>query len=241
MQAGRATPGSPPRIWPGLGSTARRPCSKAAWAYCTRFRTHPIPSDCWLTSDGPLQVMRVSIKPYACCRYNHGLIDCVLQLVRTHNIKPARRGGDSPRRTQRRCAAGRRPDRAKARPEESWSMLNSAPRTRLQWRSPLAAAASTPTRPTSSHDPTVRDLMARTDCYRDASLDAVYPSQWPAAAEISLRDGRVLSTRVEFATGEPENPVRRTGTGREIRQSGERSGREPARPGQANPVDRRRA
>jgi 2-methylcitrate dehydratase PrpD len=28
----------------------------------------------------PLQVMRVSIKPYACCRYNHGLIDCMLSL-----------------------------------------------------------------------------------------------------------------------------------------------------------------
>src|ERR1051325_2526591 len=28
----------------------------------------------------PLQVMRVSIKPYACCRYNHGLIDCILEL-----------------------------------------------------------------------------------------------------------------------------------------------------------------
>src|SRR5207245_5981853 len=28
-----------------------------------------------------LQVMRVSIKPYACCRYNHGLIDCVLRQI----------------------------------------------------------------------------------------------------------------------------------------------------------------
>src|SRR6266581_2083718 len=36
----------------------------------------------------PLQVMRVSIKPYACCRYNHGLIDCILQLTREHRIEP---------------------------------------------------------------------------------------------------------------------------------------------------------
>ena len=36
----------------------------------------------------PLQVMRVSIKPYACCRYNHGLIDCVLDLARTHRVSP---------------------------------------------------------------------------------------------------------------------------------------------------------
>src|SRR5213076_2277093 len=37
----------------------------------------------------PLQVMRVSIKPYACCRYNHGLIDCVLQLAAEHRIQPS--------------------------------------------------------------------------------------------------------------------------------------------------------
>jgi hypothetical protein len=29
-------------------------------------------------------------------------------------------------------------------------------------------------------------------------------------AELHLRDGRVLSKRVEFATGEPENPVPRS-------------------------------
>ena len=54
-----------------------------------------------------------------------------------------------------------------------------------------------------------RELMARTDCFHDASLDADYPRRWPAAVEIRLRDGRVLETRVEYATGEPENPVPR--------------------------------
>src|SRR5207302_5923825 len=36
----------------------------------------------------PLQVTRVSIKPYACCRYNHGLIDCILQLSQVHRVQP---------------------------------------------------------------------------------------------------------------------------------------------------------
>src|ERR671937_884064 len=36
----------------------------------------------------PLQVMRASIKPYACCRYNHGLIDCIFQLKREHHLQP---------------------------------------------------------------------------------------------------------------------------------------------------------
>ena len=53
--------------------------------------------------------------------------------------------------------------------------------------------------------------MAATDCYRDAELDAVYPRQWPAAAELTLRDGRVLKAAMPHATGEPENPVPREG------------------------------
>jgi 2-methylcitrate dehydratase PrpD len=58
-------------------------------------------------------------------------------------------------------------------------------------------------------NPAIRELMARTDCYRDPSLDQDFPRRWPAAAEIHLRDGRVLCQRIEFATGEPENPVPR--------------------------------
>ena len=86
-----------------------------------------------------------------------------------------------------------------------------------QFSAPYAAAAAlvfgtggidvyTPERVAN---PSVRALMARTDCFHDASLDAEYPKRWPAEAEIILRDGRTLRHRVEFATGEPENPVSR--------------------------------
>jgi 2-methylcitrate dehydratase PrpD len=65
--------------------------------------------------------------------------------------------------------------------------------------------------PDKLQDSRVRELLGRTECYRDPELDAVYPRQWPAAAEIELRDGRRLATRVEYALGEPENPVPRAG------------------------------
>jgi len=51
--------------------------------------------------------------------------------------------------------------------------------------------------------------MARTDCYRDPQLDAVYPRQWPSSAEIHLVNGQVVTTQIAYATGEPENPVSR--------------------------------
>jgi 2-methylcitrate dehydratase PrpD len=158
--------------------------------------------------DGPLQVMRVSIKPYACCRYNHGLIDCVLQLVRAHNIKPHEVAAIRLGVLSGGALLVADPIEQKRAPK---SVVDA------QFSAPYAAAAALTFgsggidvySPDKLDDPTVRDLMARTDCYRHASLDAVYPSQWPAAAEIALQDGRVFSTRVDFATGEPENPVAR--------------------------------
>src|SRR5712692_7820884 len=156
----------------------------------------------------PLQVMRASIKPYACCRYNHGLIDCILQLTRQQPIEP----GDVERIRLGVLSGGAvlvaDPIEQKRAPQ---SVVDA------QFSAPYAAAAALvfgtggidAYAPERLHDPTVRDLMERTDCYRDPALDAPYPRQWPASAEIHLRDGRVLSTRIEFATGEPENPVRR--------------------------------
>jgi 2-methylcitrate dehydratase PrpD len=166
----------------------------------------PLPERLLADLGGELQVMRVSIKPYACCRYNHGLIDCVLGLARTHRFLPAD------------------VDRVRLGVVSGGALLVADPidqkRTPksvvdAQFSAPYAAAAAlvygsggidvyTPER---LEDPTVRRLMARTDCYRDPSLDASYPRRWPAAAEVRLRDGRVLTTRVEYATGEPENPV----------------------------------
>jgi 2-methylcitrate dehydratase PrpD len=156
----------------------------------------------------PLQVMRVSIKPYACCRYNHGLIDCILQLALAHRVQPAEVARIRLGVLSGGAVLVADPIEQKRAPQ---SVVDA------QFSAPYAAAAAlvfgtggieayTPQR---LGDSTVRDLMARTDCYRDPTLDAPYPRQWPAAAEIHLRDGRVLSTRVEFATGEPENPVRR--------------------------------
>src|SRR5579859_7992318 len=138
-----------------------------------------------------LQVMRVSIKPYACCRYNHGLIDCVLQLVQQHHLQPA-----SVRRIRLGVLSGGAllvadPIEQKRAPQ---SIVDA------QFSAPYAAAvalvygtggidAYTPAR---LHDPIVRELMARTDCYRDPALDAVYPRQWPSSAEIHLDDGQVV-------------------------------------------------
>ena len=155
-----------------------------------------------------LQVMRVSIKPYACCRYNHGLIDCVLRLSREHHVQPI----DVERIRLGVLTGGAL---LVAEPIEQKRTPRSV--VDAQFSAPYAAAAALvyatggidAYTPDKLADPTIRELMARTECYRDATLDANYPRLWPAAAEIHLRDGRVLATRIEHASGEPENPVPR--------------------------------
>ncbi len=157
-----------------------------------------------------LQIMRVSIKPYACCRYNHGLIDCVVQLRERHGLKP-----EDVANIRLGVLAGGAllvadPIEQKRAPKNVVDAQFSAPFA--------AAVALTYGRggrevytQGNVEDATIRGLMARTTCYRDDSLDASYPYLWPAAAEIELRDGRRVATRIEYASGEPENPVPRDG------------------------------
>src|SRR5205814_446935 len=57
----------------------------------------------------------------------------------------------------------------------------------------------------------MRALMGRAECYRDPALDAGYPAVWPAAVEVETTDGRVLTERIDYFLGEPENPVAREG------------------------------
>jgi 2-methylcitrate dehydratase PrpD len=166
----------------------------------------PLPDRLLADLGQPLQVMRVSIKPYACCRYNHGLIDCMLALRASEGFAL-----DDIERIRLGVLSGGA--LLVADPIEQ----KRAPRgiVDAQFSAPYAAAAAlvfgsgdiSVYAPERLADARVRALMERTDCFRDPSLDADYPRRWPAAAEIQLRDGRTVATRVEFATGEPENPV----------------------------------
>ncbi len=156
----------------------------------------------------PLQVMRVSIKPYGCCRYNHGLIDAVLQLRREHGLTL----GSVASMTLHVLSAGAA---LVADPIE----LKRDPRNVVdaQFSAPYAAAVALVRGAAGLRefdeatiaDPTVRSLMTRIDCVRDSELDAQYPQVWPAAVTVRLRDGRTLEARITHALGEPENPVPR--------------------------------
>jgi 2-methylcitrate dehydratase PrpD len=175
-----------------------------------------------------LQIMTVSIKPYACCRYNHGLIDGVLQLRRAYGLSP---------RDVARIRLGVLSGGALLVAEPIEQKRQPTNVVDAQFSAPFAAAIALAygsaglSDYTLDHiqDPEVRALMARTDCFTDPGLDAGYPRRWPAAVELQLTDGRTVGTRVEYATGEPENPVSRAGlVAKFVDLNGDRLGRERA-------------
>lgn len=155
-----------------------------------------------------LQVLHVSIKPYGCCRYAHGIIDAVLALRSAHGI--AARDVEAMRIG---VLSG------------GWALVADPPErvhdprnvVDAQFSAPYAAAVALARgraglaefNEETLRDPEVRGLLGRIECVRDASLDREYPRRWPAAVEIALSDGRRVRQRVEHALGEPENPVPR--------------------------------
>jgi 2-methylcitrate dehydratase PrpD len=162
-------------------------------------------------------LMTVSIKPYACCRYNHGLIDGMLQLVDEHHITPA----DVVRIRLGVLSAGAilvsEPIEAKRAPRNVVDAQFSAPFAAAVALTRHAAGIAEYTQ-ANVDDAGIRGLMAHTDCVRDASLDAEYPTRWPSWVEIELRGGRAVRTRVDDATGEPANPISREALLRKFRE-----------------------
>ncbi|HZL28860.1 MAG TPA: MmgE/PrpD family protein [Acidobacteriaceae bacterium] len=55
----------------------------------------------------------------------------------------------------------------------------------------------------------VRDLMSRVDLTVDSALEGLYPSTFPGITTIHMRDGRVLTKRIDYPRGHPRNPMSR--------------------------------
>ncbi|HEV8468494.1 MAG TPA: MmgE/PrpD family protein, partial [Candidatus Limnocylindria bacterium] len=153
-------------------------------------------------------IMSVSIKPYACCRYNHGLIDGVLELRRAHRL----RAEDVERISLGMLSGGAllvaEPIDEKRAPRNIVDAQFSAPFAAAVALAHGSAGIDEYTQ-ANVDDPVIRALMLRTDCHRDADLDATYPDHWPATVEVRLQDGRELSVRIPDPSGEPANPISR--------------------------------
>ena len=158
----------------------------------------------------PFQISTTCIKPYGCCRYIHGLIDCMFTLRKEHEITPEQVEKIRLVVLEAGLNLVAQPGEQKRAPQNVVDAQFSA-----QFSSALALAhgAADVNQFTQENidDAALRDLTSRVECYNNPDFDKLYPLQWPAAAEIELRDGRKVATQVDHPTGDPRNPVPRDG------------------------------
>lgn len=144
----------------------------------------------------------IAIKPYPCCHFLHGFVDCALalrnkvdweQIARIElPIAPA---------LERMVGA---PRDQKVRPTEIYQALFS-----VQWavavalirgRVDLAAYYDEPL-----DDPRLLSLAEITHCVDDPASD--FPKHFPGEVRITLKDGRVFTHREATSLGTPERPL----------------------------------
>ena len=152
------------------------------------------------------QVTRTGVKPHACCRYNQGPIDCLLEIGKSNDfqamdIEEVKIGVLS--QGMRLVAE---PVEAKRNPKSVVDM---------QFSMPFAAAVALSYGSASLNEyaigipdrPEVRHIMDRVQCVTDPKLDLQTPKLFPAWAEVRTSDGRTMRSELTYPKGDPENPV----------------------------------
>jgi 2-methylcitrate dehydratase PrpD len=147
------------------------------------------------------EVMYTAIKPYPCCRFNHGPIDAVLELRREHRFAPHGIAAMDVHCTPLGCDMV-------GQPEELKRNLTSEVAGQFSVYFATAVAAVDGGYTWQSYDklqdPTVKTLMEATTCHSSEEMKGM-----GCRVTITTRNGRTLSKDVPLAKGEPENPLTR--------------------------------
>ena len=149
---------------------------------------------------------RTSVKPHACCRYKHGAVDCVLELAQEHNLTAS----DIQKVRVGVLSAG---FGIIAEPAEQ--KRNPSTVVDMQFSMPFGVAVAvlhgqaffTEYAEGMAARPEVKEIMAKVECVTDPALDALYPRQWPAWVEITIKDSRTLKATTDYPKGDPENAL----------------------------------
>ena len=148
-----------------------------------------------------------SIKVHACCRFAAPIVDATLELAKRHNIRPEQ---------VKEIVVGMAKFplyRSLTEPRER--KYNPTSVVDAQFSAPFAAAVSIVKQRAfveeyseeGIRDPEVLKLAQRVRWVIDEEAERVWPKRYPAQVDITLTDGSVLRSRVEWPKGDPENPA----------------------------------
>jgi len=151
-------------------------------------------------------ISSISFKLHACCRFKHASIDGILKMVKEHDLKPEE---------IKKIKLGILSVAFPAIVEPVEVKYNPRSVSVAQFSMPYGAAISILKRRASLEEyeekyldsEEVNNLMQRVECFRDPSLDAAFPTQWPATIQIETFDGKTLEIFVRHPKGDPESPL----------------------------------
>ena len=150
--------------------------------------------------DGELEIMNTGIKPYPCCRYNHGPIDAVMELSSENRLESEAIDSMDLYFSPLGHEVVGVPAVLKRNPSNI---------VEGQFSAYFAAAAAAVYQEYNwdsyqkLQDPKVKALMKVTTSHPDPELE-----RFGSRIDIKMKDGRVLSRDVPLATGEPERFLR---------------------------------
>jgi len=152
------------------------------------------------------EILRTSVKPYACCRYMQPPIDGVLNIVRENDLRP-----DQVEKV--RLGLLRAGVQLIAEPIENKYRPQSI--VDAQFSMPFGAAVAFLYRKaglgefqlSKIRSEKVKRMMRRVECFVEPDLDKTFPKQWCATVEILTKEGKRYFTKIEYPKGDPENPL----------------------------------
>jgi 2-methylcitrate dehydratase PrpD len=149
------------------------------------------------------EVANLSVKPYPCARDTHGAVDAAFELVARHDPRPADIAAVVVRASQMVKDLFGKP----------FASITGNPVVEAILSAPYAVAAVLVRRdlfiadfePAAIADPAVADLARRVEVVADPAFPAA--ALTPVVLEAHLRDGRVLTARVDVMRGDPARPL----------------------------------
>jgi 2-methylcitrate dehydratase PrpD len=152
------------------------------------------------------EILRTSVKPYACCRYMQPPIDAVLKIIRENGLQ-----ADQVEKIK--LGLLRAGAHLIADPIESKYSPQSI--VDAQFSMPFGAAVALLYQNAGLEEfqlpkiksEEVKRVMRLVECVVEPELDRRFPKQWGATAEVITKDGRSYFTKIEYPKGDPENPL----------------------------------
>jgi 2-methylcitrate dehydratase PrpD len=150
-------------------------------------------------------ILKTSIKPHACCRYKQGTLDLILDIVKTHDLKP----NDI---EKIKVYMGQTGLQIVAEPVEKKRNPKSSVDAQFSMHFGASVAVIYRNALLEQYDdevvkvPEVKDLMNKVYCFRDKELEKEFPKKWPAKVVIESYKGS-FTGEIEYPKGDPENPL----------------------------------